>query len=175
MLPINSSKFAKWCDRYAGNGNWYAALWMIVSFVAIVGQIACLLSLGNHPWNILLLLPVFIWLPITLVLGIFDQLGFQSRLERSSSSGTATIIYNSLNKSNKVLAEPLVHKIYELDRLSDKGTEICTAIRSRIELLKDIENKNKQDYVNNVLIDNSDVEAVRSILDAYKTLPQVEG
>lgn len=73
--------------------------------------------------------------------------------------------YEKFLPHNKVIAEPLVRKVYELDKIRG-GYE---AINSRQKLMDKIANKDKAErLVTN--IDNSDIDTVKYMLESYEAL-----
>lgn len=94
-------------------------------------------------------------------------------LREGSNGEIMTKVYNQLSPINKELAKPLVQKVYELERSGVWNEEVRKAHAARIKLIKQIQTQQENDFHNNLVIDNSDLDAVEYVLQHKKEIASI--
>ncbi len=166
----DAGKFARFANEMVGydQGATFGVPLLLASIAGIIVQFGLLVSLTDSSFSWYTLAPVAIivslW-TIGFILYFIDQ-GNDIGLAVSKY----VTKYNALLDTNKILAEPLLLKMYELYPLVSEYKAASEALDERVYLFDQIFKKDLTDKQKSITVDNSDVDAVRELLKAYKEI-----
>lgn len=166
VLPMTASRKDRAVFNYfigVGLGRTLIALISGLIFM-IIAQV------GPIDTNVVTVLSTLAIIPVFATLVGIAPTIVKGRTTDSHTIVSATKQYEAMLPHNKAIAQPLVEKLCGLVGEDTSNHKYTVAIRDRVSLLNDISAKDKRDRDSQITIDNSDIDAVQSMLAGHKEL-----